>query len=101
MTIANVTPWVQPAPFKIDADDLGLSEDQLQDLSHHCMEMENMYDYMDGDFTAVFHLSGTLFLEDPTEGDPDEEIIDYIAVIKKHLPEDYKENSIGVFFCNG
>jgi hypothetical protein len=60
-----------------------------------------MYDYMDGDFAAVFDLSEPLLLQDPTEGDPDEEIVDYTAAIKSCLPDDYKEDCIGVWFCNG
>lgn len=90
MTIAKVTPWVQPAPFKVDADDLGLSEDKIRELVDYCIDNENMYDYMDGDFTAVFDLD-----------DPDEEIADSIEIIKQHLPADYKETYIGVWFCNG
>lgn len=97
--IAKVRPWIQPAPFKIDGS--VLPRDIRDELVNHCLEVENMYDYCDGDFTAVFDLTKPLFLVDLTEGEPDEEVIDYVAVIKQHLPADYKENKIGVYFCNG
>jgi hypothetical protein len=99
MEIAKVKPWTTPAPFKIDGSVFSL--DVQETLVNYCLEVENMYEYCDGDFTAVFDLTEPLYMEDPTEGDPDEEIIDYTAVIKQHLPADYKESSIGVFFCNG
>lgn len=99
MTIAKLLPWVQPAPYRIDGS--VLPEDVQEELINYCLEVENMYDYCDGDFTAVFDLTKPLYLEDPTEGDPDEEIIDYVAVIKQYLPPDYAETRIGVFLCNG
>lgn len=97
MTIAKVKPWVQPAPFKINGS--VLPSDVCDALVEHCLETENMYDYCDGDFTAVFDLTKPLYLVDDVE--PDDEVIDYVAVIKQHLPADYAENKIGVFFCNG
>ncbi|AFC21813.1 hypothetical protein GAP32_363 [Cronobacter phage vB_CsaM_GAP32] len=99
MTIAEVRPWVQPSPFKIDGSVLPC--DIRDDLVEYCLDTENMYDYCDGDFTAVFDLTKPLFLEDLTETEPDDEVIDYVAVIKQHLPDDYKETTIGVYFCNG
>lgn len=99
MTIANVKPWTQPAPFKIDGS--VLPENVQGALVNHCIEVENMYDYMDGDFTAVFDLTSPLYLDEDYYDDEESNKIDYIEIIKQHLPADYKESSIGVFFCNG
>lgn len=103
MTIAKVKPWVQPAPFKIDGS--VLPSDVRDALVEHCLETENMYDYTDGDFTAVFDLTSPLYLDedfdDEEEDSPEECGVDYVAIIKQHLPADYKEKRIGVYFCNG
>ena len=97
MTIAKVKPWVQPAPFKIDGS--VLPEDVQHVLVNHCISIENMYDYMDGD------LNSPLFLNEDFEEEFDDEPIstgiNYTEIIKQHLPADYKESRIGVFFCNG
>ncbi|EBS4516464.1 hypothetical protein DQT32_03420 [Salmonella enterica subsp. enterica serovar Braenderup] len=100
MTIATVKPWVQPAPFKISGS--VLPSDVQDALVEHCLNVENMYDYIDGDFTAVFDLTSPLYLdEDFDEEESEDRGVDYIAIIKQHLPADYKETKIGVCFCNG
>lgn len=97
--VAVLKPWLSPAPFKIDGK---IFEHDVRDaLVEYCCEIENMYDYCDGDFTAVFDLTSPLFLEDLTDGDPEDNVIDYTAVIKSYLPKDYNETTIGVYFCNG
>lgn len=104
-TVAKVKPWVQPAPFKIDGS--VLPEDVQHALVNHCLAVENMYDYCDGDFTAVFDLNSPLYLNEDFEeefDDEDEPVstgVNYTEIIKQHLPADYKESRIGVFFCNG
>ena len=103
MTIAKVTPWVQPVPFKISGS--VLPRDVRDALVEHCMNVENMYDYTDGDFTAVFDLTSPLYLDEDFDDEEDDEQeesgVDYIEIIKQYLPADYKETKIGVYFCNG
>ncbi|SOK59182.1 hypothetical protein [Yersinia phage fHe-Yen9-03] len=99
---STLRPWVPPANFKINSS---VFEEWVREaLVQYCIENDNMYDYCDGDFTGVFNLDTTLFIDgfiEEGETEDDDVNIDFINIIKEHLPEDFSEKRIGVYFCNG